>query len=74
MAPRLGVTPDEVQVAMKGLRFMDLASNHGWLDGPRPGLLPAAENVARIMVSAGLMKRVPVLDALSDPRFLPEAT
>lgn len=74
MAPRLGVTPDEVRAAQKGVRFMDLASNHGWLDGARPGLLPAAENVARIMVSAGLMKRVPVLDALSDPRFLPEAT
>lgn len=74
MAPRLGVTPDEVRAAMVGIRFMDLASNRGWLAGPRPGLRPAAENVARIMVSAGLMKQVPALGKLADPRFLPEAT
>jgi hypothetical protein len=64
------VTLDEVRWH-KGLRFMDLASNRGWLDGAArpaavlktsPAWCPPADEVGS------------PLDALSDPRFLPEAT
>ena len=74
MAPRMDVSPAEVSTAMKGIRFMDLAANRQWLDGDTPGLVPAADNVARIMTSTGLLKRMPVLQDLADPRFLPEST
>jgi len=33
--------------------------------------VPAAGNVARIMVSAGLLRQTPALAGLTDPRFLP---
>jgi len=71
MAPRLGVSPDEVHTALDGIRFMDLAANRGWLEGASPGLVPAAGNVARIMVSTGLLRQPPALAGLTDPRFLP---
>lgn len=74
MAPRLGVSPDDVRAALQRVRLMDRAANRGWLDGPRPGLVPAAENVARVMASSGLLKQVPALEGLADPRFLPEST
>jgi len=73
MAPRLGLSPDEVRAALQRVRLMDRAANRGWL-GPRPGLVSAAENVARIMASSGLLKQVPALEGLADPRFLPEST
>jgi NitT/TauT family transport system substrate-binding protein len=74
MAPRLGVTPDEVRAAHRGIRFMDPAANRSWLDGPRPALMNAAGNVARIMTSAALLRQIPALEGLADPRFLPELT
>jgi NitT/TauT family transport system substrate-binding protein len=73
MSPRLGVTPEEVRHAHEGIRFMDVDANRDWLNGPSPRLSAAAANVARIMVSSNLLKGVPRLDALSDPRFLPTA-
>lgn len=72
MAPRMGVSPDEVRMAQQGIRSMDLAANRSWLGGSSPGLVPAADNVARIMMSAGLLRRIPALEGLTDPRFLPE--
>jgi len=74
MAPRLGVTPDEVRAAQRGIRYMDLAANRGWLDGSRPELAPAADHVGRIMIANGLLRGAPVLQGLADPRFLPEST
>lgn len=74
MAPRLGVSPDEVRAAQQGIRFMDLSANYGWLEGPTPGLVAAADKVARIMAAGGLLKRVPSLERLADARFLPAMT
>lgn len=71
MAPRLGVSPDGVRAALQGIRFMDIKANHGLLDGPNPGLVTATENVARIMASSNLLRQLPVLEGLTDPRFLP---
>jgi NitT/TauT family transport system substrate-binding protein len=73
MAPRQGMRPDEVRTALQGLHFMNLASNRSWLAGDQPGLVPVAGNVARIMVSNGLLKQAPVLEKLTDPQFLPES-
>ena len=72
MAPRQGMRPEEVRAAQQGIRFMDLAGNRRWLGGDTPGLVPATQNVARIMVASGLLKRMPDLDGLTDARFLPE--
>lgn len=72
MAPRQGMRPDEVRAAQQGIHFMDLAGNRRWLDGDTPGLVPVTQNVARIMVASGLLKRMPDLDGLTDARFLPE--
>jgi NitT/TauT family transport system substrate-binding protein len=73
MAPRLGVSPEELRTAQQGLRFIDLPANRDWLGGGSARLEQAAGNVARIMTAAGLLKRIPVLDGLADPRFLPES-
>jgi NitT/TauT family transport system substrate-binding protein len=72
MAPRMGVSPDEVRSAQRGIRFIERAANRDWLGGASPSLIAAADNVARIMVAAGLLKQMPVLGGLADPRFLPE--
>lgn len=73
MAPRMGVSPDEVRAAQQGIRFMDLAANRSWLGGSSPGLVAAADYVARVMVSSGLLRQIPVLEGLTDPRFLPQS-
>jgi NitT/TauT family transport system substrate-binding protein len=71
MAPHQGLNPDELRAILTGVHFIDAESNRGWLDGPAPGLVPAADRVARIMVSNGLLKQIPALEGLADPRFLP---
>jgi NitT/TauT family transport system substrate-binding protein len=71
MAPRMGLSPDEVRSAQRGIRFIGRAANRDWLGGASPSLIAAADNVARIMVAAGLLKQMPVLGGLADHRFLP---
>lgn len=71
MAPRMGMSPDEVRVAQQGIRLMDLAANRGWLAGSHPGLVSSADTVARVMVAGNLLKRFPSLEGLVDPSFLP---
>ena len=73
MAPRMGVSPDEVRAAQQGIRYMDLAANRSWLDGSSPGLVPAADKVARIMAAGGLLRQTAGWEGLTDPRFLPES-
>lgn len=73
MAARLAVSPDQLRAAQRGLRFMDIKANRDWLVGGSPRLEAAAGNVARIMAGAGLLQRIPSLDGLADPRFLPES-
>jgi NitT/TauT family transport system substrate-binding protein len=71
MAPRQGLGPDELRAILKGVHFVDIKANREWLGGAAPGLLPAADGVARVMVSNGLLKQAPALEGLADPRFLP---
>lgn len=71
MAPRMGMSPDDVRLARSGIRYVGLEANRTWLAGRAPGLVAAAGNVARIMADAGLLARMPALAGLADPRFLP---
>lgn len=71
MAPRMGMSPDDVRLAQRGIRYMGLEANRTWLAGRAPALIAAADNAARIMADAGLLARMPVLTGLADPRFLP---
>lgn len=72
MAPRLGMQPDVVQAAHRGVHFIDRATNRTWLAGKAPTLMRSAATVGRVMLDAGLLNWPPVLDDLVDPRFLPE--
>lgn len=71
MTPRQGMSPDALRAILKGVHFIDAEANRRWLGGPSPGLVPAADRVARIMVANGLLKQVPSLQGLADTRFLP---
>jgi NitT/TauT family transport system substrate-binding protein len=71
MTPRQGMSPDALRAILKGVHFIDAEANRRWLGGPSPGLVPAADRVARIMVANGLLKQVPNLQGLADTRFLP---
>lgn len=71
MAPRMGASPDDLSLARRGIRYVDLEANRAWLAGQAPGLAAAAGDVARIMSDAGLLARMPALTGLADPRFLP---
>ena len=71
MAPRLGLSPVEVQQALKGVRLKDLAANHRLLGGSTPQLPVLASTVGQIMVQAGLLRSAPALTQLVNPGFLP---
>lgn len=71
MAPRMGASPDDLRLARRGIRYVDLEANHAWLAGQAPGLAAAAGDAARILADAGLLARMPALAGLADHRFLP---
>lgn len=73
MAPRLGISPEAMGVSLKGIHLMDLAANHRWLAGERPGLIPTIGRVAQTMLAEGLLKQSPAMHGLIDSRFLPES-
>ena len=71
MAPRMGITPDELLSGMWGLHLMDLAANRDWLGGASARLLGSAQEVMRVMLANRLLRQVPDLAHLADARFLP---
>lgn len=71
IAPRMGVSPDDVRLAQSGIRYVGLEANRTWLAGHAPRLVTAAGNAARVMADAGLLARMPALAGLADPHFLP---
>lgn len=71
MAPRQGISADEVLQALRGVRMMDLPANRNWLTGTAPQLQPTARTVADIMLQSGLLHAAPNLENLVDARFLP---
>jgi NitT/TauT family transport system substrate-binding protein len=54
LAPRLGLTPDQVPAAFNGLEMPDLARNRQLLTSPQ-GLRATAERLAGVMRRAGLI-------------------
>ncbi len=72
MAPRLGIAPEAVLKALKGVRLFDLATNRRWLAPGAPQLPGSAATVAQIMRANGLLRGEVNLRNLADPRFLPE--
>jgi hypothetical protein len=71
MAPRMAISPDEVQQALKGMRLMDLAANHALLSGSTPQLPVLARKVGTFMAQARLLRAAPALEGLINPDCLP---
>jgi NitT/TauT family transport system substrate-binding protein len=71
MAQRMGIQSAEVLEALEGVRMLDLADNHAWLNAPRPRLLEVARSLADLMLTNRLLMRRPKLDGLIDARHLP---
>lgn len=74
MASRLGMQPDAVRLAQRGVQRLDRAANGAWLDGGAPALIQSAAAVGAVMMKTRLLQRPPALDQLVDARFLPGAS
>ena len=71
MAPRLGVTLDEVTEMFKGMRIPDLAENRRLLEGSPPALEETAQKLIPNMQRANLLRDAVTVTDMIDPRFLP---
>lgn len=71
MAPRLHLSDVDMRIALQGIRMLDRAANRDWLDGASPRLTGAATELVQTLLPLGLLRRVPDLHGLADPRFLP---
>lgn len=72
MAPRLGVSPQDVRKALSGLHMPDAAENRKLLLPPATALHETALRLQDIMLANGLLPQRQSLDGLFDHRFLPE--
>lgn len=72
MAPRLNLTPAELQAGYKGLKLPNLEDNHRLLTGSPPPLESAASTLAGLMLRQQLLSHPISLSNFSDHRFLPE--
>ena len=73
MAPHQQLSAEQVLQAFAGIAMADLAGNRAWLAGENARLYQSAKLVGRVMHESRLLDRMPDLDALCEPRFLPEA-
>jgi len=73
MAPRTGLTPDQLLATYGGLVLPDLEENRRLLTGTPPPLQAAATRLAGLMHNGGLLARAVDCGNLVDPGFLPEA-
>jgi len=72
MAPRLNLTPAELQAGYQGLKLPLLADNHRLLVGSPPPLESAASTLAGLMLRQRLLSHPISLSEFCDSRFLPE--
>ncbi|MDH5694463.1 MAG: ABC transporter substrate-binding protein [Gammaproteobacteria bacterium] len=70
LAKRMKITPQEVPQTYSGIELPDAASNRGMMEGLNPGLESDARELAKIMVSAGLLKNMVETKGLVDGRFV----
>jgi NitT/TauT family transport system substrate-binding protein len=71
MAPRTGLTPQELLDGLAGLRLPDLAENHRLLAGPAPAARAAGERLVQVMLEQRLLHNPVEIERLLDPRLLP---
>ena len=72
MAPRLGMDPQRLLQAYRGLALPDLQENRQWLDAGSTQLVETANSLVQRMFAHNLIAVRPNLDQLVDARFLPE--
>lgn len=73
MAPRLGVTPEQVPLQFSGLELPGLQENRNWLSGPAPAIKAVAADLGSVMLQRHLLRHPVNIDRLAAPDFLPEA-
>lgn len=71
LAPWLGLPPEEVLLAFKGLRLVGWQENRSQLSDNAPPLGHTAEHLMQFMHERGLLPQRPQLDGLIDGRYLP---
>jgi NitT/TauT family transport system substrate-binding protein len=71
LASRLQIDAAQVPAAFSGLELPDIDQNHAWLDQTPSRLDRTAADMAKVMLSAGLLSRAVSVSQLGDARFLP---
>ncbi len=71
IAPRLGVSAENLLSLYKGLLLPDAAENYRLLAGASPELLASARKLSAIMIKNGLLKQDAPLSSLIRADFLP---
>lgn len=71
LARQMGMSTEEVFIALAGVRMFGLTENHAWLGGPTPRLLRAADRLNALMLRSGLLGRSADTRDLAEGRFLP---
>lgn len=70
MAPRLGLTPTEMDAALSGIELPDAAANRTLLSGSEARLAASAQRMALTMLEQGLLQRRVDTTPLIDDRFV----
>lgn len=71
IAPFLGVPPEDVAAQFAGIAIPTLTDNYRLLGGAGPELQATAEQLAHFMLERQLLYRLPKLETLLEPAFLP---
>jgi NitT/TauT family transport system substrate-binding protein len=70
LAPRLGLTVDQVKTAYEGITLTELSGNEALLKGSEPKLNSIAEDLATFMFEQNLLHRNVNTDFLGEGKFL----
>lgn len=73
MAPRLGISPDELLASFEGLKLPDLVDNHQILGGTSAPLEETAAKLSAILVRNDLLKFEPAVQGMAVADYLPAA-
>ena len=70
MAPRVGLTPTEMDAAFSGIELPDAAANRTLMSGTDSRLAASAQRMALTMLEQGLLQRRVDTTHLIDDRFV----
>lgn len=73
MAPRLGVTAEQVLPQFSGITLPGLDENRRWLAGPAPRIDQASRQLQALMLDRQLLQRPVALTSLASSAYLPES-